>query len=78
MLKNVDPNDCPNYKEILTKTHGEEPTRALRRRFLEEHFKVVGSHLSFYSNRTSYESIVITLTKPKLNEQVKHSAVKLI
>ena len=50
----------------------------MSKRFLEEHFKIIGSQLAFYTDRTSYESIAITITEPKLNEQVKHSAVKLL
>ena len=69
---------CPNYKEILSSNLGEEPTRIQRKHFLEDHFKIVGSQLQNYRDRTSYESIIITMTNPKLNEQVRHSTVNLL
>ena len=69
---------CTNYKEILSQNLGGEPSRKQRLCFLENHFRIVNSQLSRYTDRTSYEAILITLTEPKLNEQVKHSKVELL
>ena len=69
---------CPNYKEILTQNLGGEPSRKQRLCFLENHFEIMNAQLSRYTDRTSYEAILITLAQPKLNEQVKHSKVELL
>ena len=45
---------------------------------LKSHFEVLQGGLSNYNKRKDMEGLMITLLKPKLNDQVKHRNVTII
>ena len=45
---------------------------------LLDQFEIVAANLTNYHKRTDHEGMVITVTKPCLNEQVKHKNISLI
>ena len=76
---------CESFSQIFTETYGIPPKfekcriESLRRlTLLKDRFSIIASNLDNYYQRTDFEGLYITLNKPVLNEQVKHTNVKII
>ena len=78
---------CPtfqyNFNTALIEKHGQIPTadtlyKSERREKLTSQFSLEATNLTNMYKRKNYEAMLITVTKPKLNAQVKHWNVEVI
>ena len=71
-------SECQPYNLSLSEIHGESPTRNQRFSFLDSHVTILASGIVNYHDRTNLEAVMITILKPKLNEQVFHKNVSIV
>ena len=69
---------CPHFKQNLELTYGVQPMPKEKLNFLEKLFKPVFTNSNNYFKRKRLEAIFITVTKPDLNNQIKHKKTHLI